>query len=59
MTLALTLYILFTLITVVGAYLIGAHFRSRTAGLWSALGLLVLFALLFAGLELMIRTWGA
>jgi len=58
MALALTLYSLFALITVVGAYLIGAHFRSRTAGFWWAVGLLVLFILLFAGLELMIHTWG-
>lgn len=43
MVLPAVLYVLFTLLSAVGAYLIGAHFRTRTVGALFALGTLLFF----------------
>jgi hypothetical protein len=58
-TLAVVLYAAFTLICVVGAYLLGAHFRSRAVGVGVAVGVLAFFVLLAVALVLMMRGLGA
>lgn len=48
--LAGTLFVLFALLSATGAYLIGAHFRSRRTGVVAALGTLAFFAALAMGM---------
>lgn len=43
MILPAVLYVLFALLATAGVYLAGAHFRSRTLGVVSALGTLLFF----------------
>lgn len=52
--LAITLYCLFALVSAVGAFLIGNHFKSRRIGLISAAVTLSVFVGLFAVLTLWI-----
>ena len=56
MWLPLTLFCLFALFSVVGAYLATAHWRGRAAGLWAALGTALFFGALYAGLEFLLRS---
>lgn len=44
------LFVLFALLSATGAYLIGAHFRSRRAGVTAALATLAFFAALAAAM---------
>lgn len=55
MTLAIVLYTAFTLISVVGAYLLGAHFRGRAVGVGVAAAVLAFFVLLSVALVLLMR----
>jgi hypothetical protein len=47
---AVVLFALFTLLSALGAYLIGAHFRGRRTGLLAALATLAFFAALAAAM---------
>jgi hypothetical protein len=51
------LFALFALATAAGAYLIGAHFRGRRAGVLAALGTLAFFAALGAGMWAMLGAY--
>jgi drug/metabolite transporter superfamily protein YnfA len=58
MFLPVILFSLFALLSTVGAYLIFARHRSRTAGIWAAAGTALFFAALFAGLVALIQSAG-
>ncbi len=58
MWLPLTLFCLFALLSVVGAYLAAAHWRGRVAGVWAALGTVLFFGALFVGLGFLLRSGG-
>jgi hypothetical protein len=58
MWLPLTLFCLFALFSVVGAYLAAAHWRGRVAGVWAALGTALFFGALFVGLGFLLRSGG-
>ncbi len=58
MWLPLTLFCLFALFSVIGAYLIAKHWRGRAAGLWAALGTALFFGALFLGLGFLLRSGG-
>lgn len=58
MWLPLALFFIFALISVVGAYLIAAHWRGWKAGLWAALGTALFFGALLAGLGYLLRNGG-
>jgi hypothetical protein len=55
----LGLFLLFALLSVVGAYLAVANWRGRSAGVWAALLTLLFFAALLAGLWGLLRSGGA
>lgn len=55
MLLPAVLYVVFTLLSTVGAYLIGAHFRTRTVGALMALGTLLFFVALALYVEWLVR----
>ncbi len=52
---AVLLFMIFAVICTVSAFLIGAGFKSRRAGLVAATSTLLFFALLFAGLMVLVR----
>ena len=52
------LFLLFTVLSAVGAYLILAHLKGRKAGAMAALGTVLFFAVLFAGLLVLLRSAG-
>lgn len=58
MFLPIVLFLVFALLSAVGAYLILAHQRSRKAGVWAALGTALFFGLLFCGLLALLRGAG-
>lgn len=58
MWLPLTLFCLFALLSVVGAYLATAHLKGRAAGMWAALGTALFFGALFVGLGFLLRSGG-
>jgi ABC-type nitrate/sulfonate/bicarbonate transport system permease component len=58
MFLPVLLFSLFALLSAVGAYLIFARQRSRTAGLWAAAATVLFFGVLFAGLLALLRDAG-
>lgn len=51
MVLPAVLFLTFTLLAAVGAYLIGAHFRGRTTGVLFGLGVVIFFMLLGFGIR--------
>lgn len=51
------LYVLFTLLSALGAYLIGAHFRGRRTGLLAALATLAFFLALAAAMWALFTTF--
>ena len=53
---AFLLYLIFAAVCTAGAYLIAAHLRSRRFGVIAALCVAAFFALLLAGLFLLIRS---
>lgn len=55
MILPAILYVVFTLLSVVGAYLIGAHFRSRKAGVIFGLAVLLFFIGLAVYVDWLVR----
>jgi len=55
---AIALYLVFTLLAVVGAYWALASTRSRAAGLWGALAAALFFAALFWGCSVLLRQAG-
>ena len=58
MWLPLTLFCLFALFSVAGAYLAAAHLKGRAVGLWAALGTALFFGALFVGLGFLLRSGG-
>jgi hypothetical protein len=58
MWLPLVLFFTFALLSVVGAYLIAAHWRGWKAGVWAALSTALFFGALFLGLGLLLRSSG-
>ena len=58
MFLPVILFSVFALLSVVGAYLIFARQRSRSAGIWAAAATALFFVVLFAGLFALIRSAG-
>lgn len=58
MFLPIALFFVFALLSAAGAYLIFAHQRSRTAGVWAALGTALFFGALFLGLLALLRDAG-
>jgi len=58
MFLPIVLFLVFALLSTVGAYLILAHQRSRKAGVWAALGTMLFFGLLFFGLLTLLQSAG-
>jgi drug/metabolite transporter superfamily protein YnfA len=59
MWLPLLLFVLFTLLSVAGAYLIVAHLRGRRAGVLAAVLTALFFAALLLGVLALIRRGGA
>jgi hypothetical protein len=56
---SILLYVLFSLLAMVGAYLALASTRGRKAGLWGALATGIFLLALFCGLVALWRTVGA
>jgi hypothetical protein len=54
----LALFLLFALLSAAGAYLAVAHARGRTAGVWAAVGTILFFGALLAGLWALMRGGG-
>jgi len=52
------LFVVFTLLAAVGAFLIGDHFRSRAAGLLAAAAVLVFMVVLYGYVVWLIRSAG-
>ena len=52
------LFAVFTLLSMIGLYLVGKHFSGRRLGFWLAFGGLVFFAALGLVLRWMALTWG-
>jgi drug/metabolite transporter superfamily protein YnfA len=52
------IFIAFTLLSAVGAFLILAHLKGRRAGLVAALATALFFIALFAGLQALLRSGG-
>jgi hypothetical protein len=59
MLLPTVIFLLFTVISTGGAYLITAHVRSRRAGFAAAAATLLFFVALAAGLLALLRSGGA
>ena len=57
--LGVVLFALFALLTALGAYLIGAHFRGRRTGVLAALATLACFAALAAAMLALFATFAA
>lgn len=58
MFLPVILFSVFALLSVVGAYLIFARQRSRSAGVWAAAATALFFVVLFAGLFALLQSAG-
>jgi ABC-type nitrate/sulfonate/bicarbonate transport system permease component len=58
MFLPVLLFSLFALLSALGAYLVFARQRGRTAGLWAAAATVLFFGVLFAGLLALLRDAG-
>lgn len=58
MWLPFLLFGLFTLLSIVGAYLVAAHWRGRRAGILAAVLTALFFGAVFAGLLALIRQGG-
>lgn len=56
---AVVLFTLFALLSALGAYLIGAHFRGRRTGLLAALATLAFFAALAAAMWWLVADFAA
>lgn len=52
------IFLVFTVLSAVGAYLILAHFKGWRAGAAAALGTVLFFAVLYAGLLALLRSGG-
>jgi hypothetical protein len=52
------IFILFTLLSSMGAYLILAHSKGRRAGVVAAVATALFFVALFAGLQALLRSGG-
>jgi drug/metabolite transporter superfamily protein YnfA len=52
------IFVVFTLLSAVGAYLILAHLKGRRAGAVAALGTVLFFTVLYAGLLALLRSGG-
>jgi hypothetical protein len=52
----LALFLLFALLSSVGAYLAVAHWRGRKAGVWAAVGTLLFFGALLVGLWFLLQS---
>ncbi len=59
MWMPLALFLLFALLSVVGACLAAAHWRGRSAGVWAGLMTALFFAVLLVGLWALLRSAGA
>ncbi len=55
---ALSLYLIFAVLAVVGTYWALASVKSRAAGIWGALGATAFFIALFWGLKVLFRQAG-
>jgi drug/metabolite transporter superfamily protein YnfA len=58
MILPFVLFLLFALLSVVGAFLAVGHLRGQKAGLWAAAATTLFFAALLAGLLILLRSGG-
>jgi hypothetical protein len=58
MWMPLALFLVFALLSVVGAGLAAAHWRGRAAGVWAGLLAMLFFAVLLAGLWGLLRSGG-
>jgi hypothetical protein len=58
MWLPLSLFCLFALLSVVGAYFVAAHFRGWKMGVWASLATAVFFCVLVLGLWVLLRGGG-
>jgi len=58
MWMPLALFLLFALLSAIGAYLVVAHWRGRAAGAWAAALTVVFFAALLAGVWALMRNGG-
>ena len=58
MWMPLALFLLFALLSVVGAYLAAAHLRGRAAGVWAAALTMLFFGALLVGLWALLRSGG-
>lgn len=58
MLLPTLIFLVFTLLSTVGAYLVLAHFKGRRAGVAAALGTVLFFVVLYAGLLALLRSGG-
>jgi hypothetical protein len=58
MWMPLALFLLFALLSSVGAYLAVAHWRGRKAGAWAAAGTVLFFGALLAGVWALMRSGG-
>jgi hypothetical protein len=52
------IFVVFTVLSAVGAYLVLAHSRGRRAGAVAALGTVLFFTVLYAGLLALLRSGG-
>ena len=58
MWMPLLLFVVFTLLSVIGAYLVAAHWKGRRAGVVAALLTALFFAAVLAGLTALMRNGG-
>jgi drug/metabolite transporter superfamily protein YnfA len=58
MWMPLVLFVVFTLLSIVGAYLVVAHWRGRRAGIVAAMLTALFFAALLAGVLALMRNGG-
>lgn len=54
----LALYVVFSALSVAGAYLAVTHWRGRTAGIWAAVITVLFFGALLVGLWALMRSSG-
>lgn len=59
MWLPVILFCLFTLLSMVGAYWVAAHWRGRAVGIWAAIATALFFFALAFGVWALIREGGA
>jgi hypothetical protein len=58
MPFAVLLYVFFTFLSVVGAFLAVDHHQGRAAAVWTAVGVLVFYIALAIGIFLLLRSGG-